>query len=79
MTERDHLPLEPTPEMIVAGADALEHVNAIGRWLAESLATAVLERAFEEAERGRPQTAPGLRRGGAASLDASRGHDLRRS
>lgn len=47
MTDGDQLPLEPTPEMIAAGADALEHVNDIGRWLAESLATSVLERAFE--------------------------------
>lgn len=37
----------PTPEMIAAGADALENVNDIGRWLAESLAASVLERAFE--------------------------------
>lgn len=40
------LPEAPTPEMIKAGADALEYVNDIGRWLAEELAKSVLERAF---------------------------------
>lgn len=42
-----NLPDSPTLEMVAAGADALENVNDIGRWLAESLATSVLERAFE--------------------------------
>lgn len=40
------LPIEPTPDMIAAGADALEYVNGIGRWLAEALAQQVLERAL---------------------------------
>lgn len=40
-----------TPEMIAAGADVLEHVHGIGRWLAESLTSSVLEAAFETQER----------------------------
>lgn len=40
-----------TPEMIAAGADILEHVHNIGRWLAESLASSVLEAAFEAQDR----------------------------
>jgi hypothetical protein len=36
-----------TPEMIAAGADVLECVHGIGRWLAESLASSVMEAAFE--------------------------------
>lgn len=39
--------IEVTPAMVAAGADALEYVNDIGRWQAESLATSVLERALE--------------------------------
>lgn len=41
-----------TPEMVAAGADVLEHVHNIGRWLAESLASSVLVAAFEAQERG---------------------------
>ena len=49
MTTTDHPRV--TPEMIAAGADVLEHVHNIGRWLAESLASSVLEAAFEAQDR----------------------------
>jgi len=67
MADGDRLPLEPTPEMIAAGADALEHVNDIGRWLAESLAASVLERAFE-AHRTAQRVSTVAETGGASGM-----------